>query len=303
MLNGAFGEQLGLSFRVRNPRTLISLTPSGLPIAVTEIRFDRRLDAPTYPVASEDAYLIGLQLCDVSSHEMWLSGEHVSCGRWGLGTTIFYDLTQRPVLYFDEPFHQLTFYVSRRALAEVCDDFDPLESELRIASGQPVDDETIRHMGQTLRAFIDQGKRTRVVDHLLFALCGHVAERYGSHKAKKILRMEKGLAPWQQRRARELLRESMTEGVRLQAVADACRMSTSAFVRGFKRSMGVTPHQWLLLQRVERATELMESRALSLVDVAMSCGFADQSHFTRVFTRKMGLTPGVYQRAARSKAA
>lgn len=297
MLRGAFGDQLGRSFRLGSPPTLLSRTPSGLPVAVTEIRFERRTDGFTYPFASEDAYLVGLQLRDVTRHEIWMAGQHVTCARWKQGETAFYDLMQHPVLYCDEPFHQLTFYVPRRALAEVCNDFDPRDSGLSMIAGQAVNDETIRHLGQALLPYLQQGQSARVVDHLLYALCSHVAERYGSRRPTRVPRSPKGLAPWQQRRARDLLRESMSDGVSLQKVAEACRLSRSAFIREFKKSMGAPPHQWLLLQRVERAIELMGSPELSLIDIALSCGFADQSHFTRIFAQKMGVSPGAYRRS------
>ena len=63
-----------------------------------------------------------------------------------------------------------------------------------------------------------------------------------------------------------------------------------------REDAGVSPHRWLLQHRVERAKELMRTRALSHADVAMFCGFADQSHFTRVFTAMAELSPGAWRR-------
>jgi AraC-like DNA-binding protein len=303
MLHGAFGEKLGRSFGLASPPTLISRTPRGLPIAATEIRVEKWSEGFTEPIASEDAYLIGLQLRDVNRHEMWMGGRQVSCGAWQRGATTFYDLAQHPVLYCDEPFHQLIFYASRRAIADVCDDFDPRGSELNVPPGHAVNDKTIRYLGKTLLPYLQGGHSARVVDHLLYALCGHVAERYGARTATRVPRSPGGLAPWQQRRARELMRNSLTQGVSLQAVADACHLSASAFVKGFKKSMGIPPHQWLLMQRVERSIDLMQSSEMPLVDVALACGFSDQSHFTRMFTQKMGVSPGAYRRAWQRRAA
>lgn len=298
MLHGAFGAQLGRSFGLGSPPTLVSRTPSGLPIAVTEIQFERRAEEGfACPLASEDAYLIGLQLNDVSSQEMRTTETRLGGGPWQHGATTFYDLMQHPVLCRDEPFHQLTFYMSRRAIADVCDGFDSRDSELNVTPGQPVNDETIRHLGQTLLPYLRQERSACVVDHLLYALCGHVADRYGSRGSVRSHRAPGGLAPWQQRRARELMRESMATGVCLQEIANACRLSTSAFVKGFKKSMGIPPHQWLLMQRIDQSIELMQSPVLSLVDIALTCGFSDQSHFTRTFTQKMGVSPGAYRRA------
>jgi AraC family transcriptional regulator len=58
----------------------------------------------------------------------------------------------------------------------------------------------------------------------------------------------------------------------------------------------LSPHQWLLRHRVEQAKMLLRDRTLSLSVVALSCGFADQSHFNRVFARLTGLSPGAWRR-------
>jgi AraC-like DNA-binding protein len=64
----------------------------------------------------------------------------------------------------------------------------------------------------------------------------------------------------------------------------------------FKDTTGVAPYQWLVQRRVDVAKSLLEERRHSLSDIAFECGFADQSHFTRVFSRITGLSPGAWRR-------
>jgi AraC-like DNA-binding protein len=106
-----------------------------------------------------------------------------------------------------------------------------------------------------------------------------------------------GLAPWQVKRAKEILCANLDGRVALKEVARECRLSVSHFSRAFRRSMGVAPHNWLLTRRVELAKEQLRGGRLSLLDVALACGFADQSHLTRVFTRMVGVSPGAWRRA------
>jgi AraC family transcriptional regulator len=74
-------------------------------------------------------------------------------------------------------------------------------------------------------------------------------------------------------------------------------LSVSHFSRAFRRSMGAAPHNWLLTCRVEAAKEKLRDHRLTLSDVALACGFADQSHLTRVFTRIVGVSPGAWRRS------
>ena len=106
-----------------------------------------------------------------------------------------------------------------------------------------------------------------------------------------------GLAPWQVRRATEILSANLDGDVPLKEVAKECRLSVSHFSRAFRRTMGMAPHQWLLTKRIEAAKGKLRDNKIPLSDVALACGFADQSHLTRVFTRAVGLSPGAWRRA------
>ncbi|WP_457831280.1 helix-turn-helix transcriptional regulator, partial [Staphylococcus aureus] len=75
-------------------------------------------------------------------------------------------------------------------------------------------------------------------------------------------------------------------------VAQECRLTPSHFARAFRRSTGLAPHGYLMQLRLEEAKKLLLQPHLPLVDIALICGFGDQSHFTRVFGRLTGATPG-----------
>ena len=75
-------------------------------------------------------------------------------------------------------------------------------------------------------------------------------------------------------------------------------LSVSHFSRAFRISTGLPPHQWLLRQRVKAAKQLMTVRDLPLSEIAISAGFANQSHFTRVFSAAVGVSPAAWRREA-----
>jgi len=105
-----------------------------------------------------------------------------------------------------------------------------------------------------------------------------------------------GLAPWQLRRAKELMLRNLSEPSPMKQVAEACKLSVGHFSRGFKVSTGVPPHRWLLTARVAMAKRLLAESLTPLVEVAGLCGFADQSHFSRVFAERVGSSPGAWRR-------
>jgi AraC family transcriptional regulator len=81
----------------------------------------------------------------------------------------------------------------------------------------------------------------------------------------------------------------------LQELADLVGLNPHYFCRLFKAACGLTPHQYLLKSRVDQAAQLLRSTQLPIADVAQQVGFYDQSRFTQVFRRWLGVTPKCYQ--------
>src|SRR5262245_46768318 len=107
-----------------------------------------------------------------------------------------------------------------------------------------------------------------------------------AHPAPRISLKPKsgGLAPWQARRALQLMSSDLSGRLRLREAASACRRSVGHFSYAFRQTVGSSPHQWLLARRIE----LLLNTDHRLSEIALATGFADQSHFTRVFSRRMG---------------
>jgi transcriptional regulator GlxA family with amidase domain len=104
-----------------------------------------------------------------------------------------------------------------------------------------------------------------------------------------------GLPPRMLQRVLEYLESHLEGGASLQEMVRVAGLSTSHVVRAFKRSLGVTPRDYLLQCRVRRAQELLARTDMSVSEIGRCCGFADQSHFTRRFQERMGVTPRQYR--------
>ena len=106
----------------------------------------------------------------------------------------------------------------------------------------------------------------------------------------------RGLAPWQIERASRLLLGDLGDNHPVSELASLCGLSRSHFAKAFKVSMGTPPHRWLLRQRVHCAAEMLERTDESISVIAASCGFADQSHLTRIFHAMVGSSPADWRR-------
>ena len=105
-----------------------------------------------------------------------------------------------------------------------------------------------------------------------------------------------GLTPWQVRQVNRHIDEAMATNISTDQCAVLARLSTSHFRRAFKARFGETFGAYLSRRRVERAQEMMVMTDQPLCRIARQCGFADQSHFTRVFRRVVGRSPGSWRR-------
>ncbi len=106
-----------------------------------------------------------------------------------------------------------------------------------------------------------------------------------------------GLAPWRLTRVTQYLLENIAERLDLETQAATAGLSKSHYCRAFKTSMGVSPHQWLLNARIEKAKQHLLADELPLAEIALAVGFTDQAHFTHTFSKIEGVSPRSWQRA------
>ncbi|KVG34212.1 helix-turn-helix domain-containing protein [Burkholderia ubonensis] len=188
--------------------------------------------------------------------------------------------------------------VSRACLDRLGEEHgDALIAGLTCAADQC--DPVLGHLAHAVADSLDTpgALSTLFVEQIGLAIGTHLARRYGN-AAKGDLHRKGTLSPATAARAKELLMEKANLGVSLAEVAKECDLSRGYFIRAFSRTTGRTPHQWLLEQRVTQAQRLIETSDMTLAEIAAACGFADQSHLSRVFAKVVGHAPGAWRRGA-----
>jgi AraC-like DNA-binding protein len=293
-----YGQRLAERLRAEQAQAIVTRVLRTADMAVTETRCDDPVLGLSQSIQREDAYLVAVTLRDFPNRQYWEDGRQMPVCDLRTGQVDFHDLKRDPVAVLDKPYHNLFFYLPRGALDAIADDAEaPRIGEL-IHKPVAIDDATISALGNAVLPALSRPDQANqlFIDHVLLALGAHVAWTYGGMRPLSPP-IRGGLAAWQVRRAREILSANLDGRMPLKEVARECGLSVSHFSRSFRRTMGAAPHNWLLSHRIEVAKEKLRDGRLSLLEVALACGFSDQSHLTRVFTRTVGVSPGAWRRA------
>ncbi|MEM9540652.1 MAG: AraC family transcriptional regulator [Cyanobacteria bacterium P01_E01_bin.42] len=135
-----------------------------------------------------------------------------------------------------------------------------------------------------------------LIDSLKTALAIHLLRNYCTVSPKSSNDSE-GLARSQLMQVTNYIREHLDEALKLTDLAALVGVSPYHFLRLFKQSLGITPHQYILRNRLDRAKSLLQQGNANIAEIAVTVGFCDRSHLTRYFKRAFGVTPKQFLQA------
>jgi transcriptional regulator GlxA family with amidase domain len=150
------------------------------------------------------------------------------------------------------------------------------------------------------KAFEALDRDREVVRASLILAMGMLAPSRAAASTKSAAGEPAPLAPWQVKRALAHIDDNLDSTIRTSDLAGLVRLSTSHFARAFKGTFGRSPQKFIVDCRVERAQQVMLTSDQPLCGVALTCGFADQAHLSRVFHRLVGAPPHRWRRARQS---
>lgn len=158
-------------------------------------------------------------------------------------------------------------------------------------------DPLIQHLGLALLAESENetaGGRL-YADSLIQTLTLHILKNYSSAAVTMRETANGGLSGYRLRRVTEFINENLDEDLSLAEIAAVADLSQFHFARAFRKTTGLTPQQYLMRQRIERAKELLAKDDLPLVEISLRAGFKNQSHFTALFRKFTKLTPKTWR--------
>ena len=280
------GSTVPSQFRVPGTFTITRLqSPTGLP--------DRIMKLSPVP-----ALLVSISLKSLpsSSYQVWTSDKLIPTSIVQRFRSNVIDFDSQPRCWAGSAFDYVHYSVPRTGLDDIADDLGfGRVNDYRLAVLE--DDLVVAQITKSILPFLGRSDAPSVLalDQFSLILGAHLVRQYGVLQ-KTARPSNGGLAPWQKRRASEILHENMHGRIRLSDVARECGLSVSHFARSFKTSFGISTHQWLIQHRIEHAKELMTQTTMSLIEIAVQSGFSDQAAFTRTFHQLAGVSPGRWRR-------
>lgn len=162
-------------------------------------------------------------------------------------------------------------------------------------------DPLVHQIGLALkRALENSGNASRLyAETMTNALMVHLLQYYSAQQVK-LPTYEGGLSKHKLQRIVDYIHAHLDRDLSLKELAAVVQMSAHYFCQLFKQSTGITPHQYVIRCRIERAKELLIQGKLTISDVAKIVGFVDQSHFHRHFKRLVGITPKAFLQQVKS---
>jgi AraC family transcriptional regulator len=289
-----FEKGVAKQFRLTKAPTLFAKGDSGKPIAFTRLQAKGSFRGPTIPIPPEEAFTFQVAMGPMATGDIWIDGHHSQLEAARPGDTFVYDLSSHPVANLMPPFDFVRFYLPVSTMDQLAYD-SGLRRVRRLLtnSSHPAHDRIMYGLAHAVASALEDPNACSALflDAVALAFHAHAINVYSGAVGKRGATLS-GLAPWQYRRVEAFIEAHLDADPSIVELARECGLSGSHFARAFGRTTGMPPHRWLMKRRVERAKHLLVTGELELAQIALTCGFVDQSHLNRVFARFEGCGPG-----------
>lgn len=292
----AYGDPIAHSLGLHDTPVIRTHALRQSPIGISRLSIGAEQIGMTPAIPAEDSFILALYLTEVPHHELWSHGRLALSQGYAPSSMRIVNLLDEYAALITCPHESLVFYVPRIALDEFTD--EAAAQRISHFSCKPgTIDPVVVHLGSVLLPAFQRPSQASAlfIDHITLALFTHLSGLYGGGAGSAPV-AKGGMTRLQANRAKEFLAARCAEDISLLDAARACGLSRGHFARAFRVATGLTPHQWLQRYRVDAAKRMLLNPTTSIAEIATACGFADQSHLTRVFSRLVGDSPASWRR-------
>src|SRR5699024_10747727 len=228
-------------------------------------------------------------------------------GRWTRdrlqpGATSLLTRAQRAHWVWSQPIDVTHIYLSGAIVSEVASEvMDCHVADVQLADILRTDDPIMMAAAQSIAEEArQQGMGGALyVESITRALIVHLLRRYASIKPQRPP-VATELSPAQMRRIKDYIEYNLSASLDLASMAAMLELTPCLFSRLFRNSFGKPPYQYVIQTRLSRASSLLGGTGMPIKEIAYLCGFSDQAHLTRIFSRVYKTTPAAFRRSIQS---
>ncbi len=248
-----------------------------------------------YPEHCHDELEVALILNDAPVQVTWqMQNEPCQARNLGVNQLCIIPSQQRHSLGWDKTVEYIFLFLHPTLLLQTAHDWvkgTSIELEGQFA----ISNSLIHSLALTMRSALHAEALDHLyIDSLINVLVIHLLKTYGGYQLMAPTTLNATTKQWL-KKVTDYIEDSIDRDLRLTKLAEVADMSESNFCHQFKAHVGISPHQYVIQQRVKKARRLLLNRELSIVEIAYQCGFNSQSHMTIYFRQHTGVTPNVYR--------
>ena len=293
-------SSVGLVEVIREGRR-VPLLPVQSTLSNTRVRWDgitlslfANVPACEIPDHDHPTHLVSLLTSGSPTFE-WCVGGRTGRALHEPGHLYMLPVGTRDRVRWDRPTSRLVLTLEPKVIANALEETANRDN-LELQQHWTLCDRHIAALMQALRADLEDGSPAGPLygESVGLAIAVYLARRYAVPMQKP--RTYKGGMPEHRfRLVVDFIQAHLDRDLRLTDLARLAGMSPHYFAQLFRDRTGHSPHQYVLTQRIERAKRLLRNHTLSALDVGLLLGFADASHFSKIFSRAVGATPSRYR--------
>jgi AraC family transcriptional regulator len=274
--------------------------PALQPLYFARYRHDRPNLGLLEPTPQADQVMVGVELMPFRPINVFCDGKHKRRPAAGPGALALYDLRKSWSADLRDPFDHVCVYLPLKSFQDFATERGSRFMAFRDDAESVHYDAVMLHLMQATLPVLERPQEhdALYLDSLFLSVRDHVAMAYGVF-SKQVVEKEQGLSVRQLRHALEYIEANLHENLTLEKIAKASAASVSSLTRGIKAQLGISTHQWVLKRRIALAQRTIFESSATLSEIAANCGFADQSHLTRVFLRHVGSSPSAWRRSSK----
>lgn len=211
------------------------------------------------------------------------------------GSLTFMPADQPSYWRWDNAVDLMHIHISREAILQLTEHKSSVTQRIEAMDHINITDSLLANIGRTILEQAQYPEWSRNAGHsdsLTRTLILQIVRLFADSIAAKPARQSEMR---QVQRSLNYIHANLEKELTLQKLASIAHVSAFHFVRMFRSDLGITPHRYIIEQRISRAQVLLSCTSLAIAEVSRRIGFSSQSHFTRAFHEEIGMTPKVYR--------